>query len=207
MTELLQAILGATVIFAVVIVWAVTASNRRERSLQQITAEKLLESLVDEQFTPSEVLVGSLHTNWIKPTLEIRNFDNHNIATVTYGWPRSILVEVNGRTYSVTEITPPFLDSVLQTEGRMICHSRRKRWSFAPSEYDVPGVGKVVVEANWKSVITSSFRIFMNEQPLGRVFNTGKVLRGNIVLILRGDFAPEIRAYILAMEFRRMNSQ
>jgi hypothetical protein len=117
---------------------------------------------------------------------------------------------LDGCTYHVRDLPPlrggprALAKSELALDGEVLASRESGGLVTSTSRIHAPGLGVLEIDADLSSAFKSSFRILCDGALIGRVLDTGKFLRGQAALLLKGNLPLAVRAYILAMEFRRM---
>lgn len=217
---ILLAMVGVVIFFAGFIVFLVRLQTRQEKALLDTKPSAFLQGRVGHGFKPEDALVASLQTNWKNAQLILKDYWGRDVGVVTYE-SGAISMTIQGNHYTIDNIKRPYLQASFCTrEGTRISKSTANRLKHTSTDYDIPGFGRLTVTADLRSMFKSDYTIIHDGQPIGRFFSTRKFTKGHLALLLKSapalDSTPldpmqldslpvEARAFIMAMEYRRLN--
>jgi len=192
-------VLGAiTALFAVVICVSLVFRKKIQCQTQEIKAMDLWKDSFNPPSKPSDLLVGLLSDDgWWAMSLLIKNSRDEVQAKATYQLKHKISIEAGGQRYEAIVSTETMLYKVVSSDAsEPSCSYKGGLLRTSISRYDVPQIGMIEVEGD--------FEIKVNNQSAGRIFPLSKIVQRGAVLLLPDDLPIHIRAFILAMEYRRL---
>jgi hypothetical protein len=156
------------------------------------------------RYKQEQVLVGCLRTEWKDASLDIRDYWGRNIAVVTYGI-NSIHLSVEGNRYEIANEKRPFLTASISTSALKLRMVKSSAFITTSSRYEIASGQDLTVAANFRAVLKSDFRITRNGQQIGQFAQVGHKAAKQVVLWIADDTPLVARAFIMALEYRRLH--
>jgi hypothetical protein len=178
---------------------------RRERKLAAQFPIKVVQDFTSEGYTSENLLLGVPQSRWFEAILQLHDSNGQPLGSVHYGWRNKLWIRLGNQTFHVRMKREHFKESELVCDGQALASSERGRLITEPSRYDAPETGALTVLGGLKSAFRSEFAIVREGLTVGRVLDTGRISSGWRVLALQGNLPLPLRAYILALENRRMS--